>query len=216
MIRIASFGLYVTLALFMVACGDDSSSSPANGGGTKISVEKTSFTDSRDGQTYKAVTIGNQVWMAQNLNFDMNSGFAYSVCFKENAENCKKYGRLYNWTAARLSCPEGWHLPTNEEFNVLFAAVGGQEKAGIKLKSATGWAEDYLNGTDDYGFSVLPAGEKRTSSSNSFDGLGYEAQFWSATEHNSYIGYYVNIQYDEPLFNSFSKDDLRSVRCLKD
>ena len=75
MIRIASFGLYVTLALFMVACGDDSSSSPANGGGTKISVEKTSFTDSRDGQTYKAVTIGNQVWMAQNLNFDMNSGF---------------------------------------------------------------------------------------------------------------------------------------------
>lgn len=243
MFRIASFGMCATFAMLMVACGEDSSSSPTNGGDDKMSSEglsssessqdevssssviessssessepMTSFTDPRDQQTYKVVTIGKQVWMAQNLNYDMNSGFAYSVCYEEKEENCKKFGRLYNWTGAALGCPEGWHLPTNEDFDVLFATVGGIKKAGIKLKSATGWAEDYLNGTDDYGFSLLPAGQK-TGSTPPFDGLGYVTQLWSATEHNDYIGYYVKIQYDEPLYHSFNKSDLRSVRCLKD
>jgi len=107
------------------------------------------FTFSCDSGGFKTVKIGNQVWMAENLNIDIPS----SKCYENNPENCKKYGRLYNWDAAKTICPKGWHLPSNAEWDNLVKGFIGDE-AGKKLKAKNGWNENG-NGTDDFGFSAL-------------------------------------------------------------
>ncbi|MCL2100623.1 MAG: fibrobacter succinogenes major paralogous domain-containing protein [Fibromonadales bacterium] len=114
--------------------------------------QKGSFTDPRDGKEYKTVKIGNQVWMAENLNYNAKN----SKCYDNKSENCEKYGRLYSWVTAMEVCPKGWHLPSDEEWQILVDFVGDNE-AGEKLKAKSGWNEDG-NGMDDYGFSALPGG----------------------------------------------------------
>ena len=165
-------------------------------------VKTGSITDSRDGQTYKTVTIGTQTWMAQNLNYET----ANSYCYGDTPSNCTKYGRLYDWAAAKTACPTGWHLPTEVEFETLFTAVGGIATAGTKLKSITGWNSDG-NGTDDYSFSALP-----------YNSEGDFAQFWSSTEYDIYNANHMNLRYrngDAYLFNA-NKGLGFSVRCVKD
>jgi uncharacterized protein (TIGR02145 family) len=167
--------------------------------------------DSRDGQTYKTVKIGKQVWMAENMNYDIK----HSYCYENNPENCKKYGRLYTWEAALNACPEGWHLPTKEEFETLISNVGGSVVAGKMLKSTTGWYEGG-NGIDKYGFNVLPAGFRLIY--GSFDFAGKNADFWSATEYGEYYAYYLLLYYDFEnayLLANIVKDHARSVRCLR-
>ena len=115
-------------------------------------IDYGTLTDERDGKTYKTVTIGKQTWMAENLNYKTR----YSFCYNNKAEYCDKYGRLYTWDFAMEACPAGWGLPSLEEFQVLVATIGGLSTAGKVLKSTEGW-KDGGNGTDDYGFSALPA-----------------------------------------------------------
>ena len=99
--------------------------------------------DPRDNKTYKTVKIGDQVWMAENLNY--NSGLSYCFgeepSYKQNSHPglCGTYGRLYKWDAATEVCPGGWHLPSKDEFETLIQTVGGSGNAGIKLKSVDGW-----------------------------------------------------------------------------
>ncbi len=85
-----------------------------------INAQTDTLTDVRDGKTYKTVKIGEQTWMAENLNFD-NTG---SYCYANKQENCDKYGRLYTWEAAKNVCPTGWHLPTEEEWQQLEKYLG--------------------------------------------------------------------------------------------
>ncbi len=80
------------------------------------------FTDSRDGKIYITVKIGNQTWMAENLNFTTAEG---SWCYENDSTYCEKYGRLYSWETAREVCPAGWHLPSKSEFETLLSNVGG-------------------------------------------------------------------------------------------
>ena len=170
-----------------------------------------SFTDPRDGQTYRTVQIGNQIWMAENLNYRTEG----NNCYDDKPANCQKYGRLYTWEAAQNACPSGWHLPSTAEFDTLFTAVGGDDVAGKVLKSRSGWKSDG-NGTDAYGFSALPAGH-RSYYDGDFSNAGNCAYFWSATTESDYA-YSMHLYYSSngAYLRCDNKYHGLSVRCLRD
>ncbi len=198
------------------------------------------MTDSRDGQVYKIVTIGKQVWMAQNLNYETDA----SYCYKNQSDNCNKYGRLYTWADAMDSagtwssngaecgyaktcspiypvrgvCPKDWHLPTYNEWESLFSAVGGRSGAGLMLKSVSGWVNGG-NGTDEFSFTVLPAGIGQTYGSGIDE--GNYARFWIPTEKKGderlnadYVYFYSSS--DNAISASLPKSNAFSIRCVKD
>ena len=202
--------------------------------------------DLRDGQIYRTVKIGKQVWMAENLNYESEKSF----CYMDSSEYCSKYGRLYTWAAAidsmRLAtdkehpqdcgydkicsilekvqgiCPEGWSLPSTYEWSVLFSVVGGEKTAGKMLKSTSGWNDyregDSGNGSDDYMFSVLSAGYRY------FDTFKYEgdvAYYWCSTEENyeSHGDFAYSVVFGSSKDGAFRvnrKNLAFSVRCVKD
>ena len=202
--------------------------------------------DDRDGQNYKTVKIGDQWWMAENLNFETEN----SYCFNDQPERCEKYGRLYTWSAAMDSafqwsingaycgygktctavnpvrgvCPAGWHLPTEGEWKMLFAAVGDSagpveipyrvEGVGKKLKSTMGW--QWLKGSDDYGFSLLGGGNK---GSEGFYLLEYrQTDLWTSSEDSPYHVSTLRFSDENDVisFGSWNKHFGLYVRCLKD
>ena len=202
--------------------------------------QKGSFTDTRDKKTYKTVKIGEQTWMAENLNYDAKG----SKCYDNKPANCTKYCRLYDWTTAMNIdakfneekwdgsdakhsgiCPSGWHLPSGAEWDTLEVfAGGGHGKAGKKLKAKSGWNKTpdnkNSNGTDNYGFSALPGGGGFS------DGNFYHAGgrgFWWSTSENDIVRYMSHTYEDEDYgpddvhnIGFDSKPDLYSVRCVKD
>lgn len=222
----------ILFALFLVACGDDSSTSANNlndGSSSKSSPSTVvavdpadvivgSMTDSRDGQTYKTVKIGTQTWMAQNLNYETENSYCYNGYI-----NCPQYGRLYKWATATSACPTGWHLPSRDEWEPLFNAVGGQSTiggvfltAGLVLKSTWGWNSSG-NGTDAFGFSAFPTG--RRTSGGVYDLEGESAIFWSSSEFDSDYAsvMWLNYNTDTACHNCSSYKNIGfSVRCLKD
>ncbi len=173
------------------------------------------FTDGRDSKSYKTVKIGEQTWMAQNLNFTTSSG---SWCYGNDPNNCNTYGRLYDWSTAMGACPVGWHLPTHEEWGDLAIGAGGigaygeEGSAGTNLKAK---APDW-DGTDSYEFSALPGGSRYTGSDDTFSGIGGEAHWWTATGSGGSGAYRRYISYGENLGvrGDFETDGL-SVRCIK-
>jgi len=174
------------------------------------------FTDTRDGQTYKTVKIGKQTWMAQNLNYQTEDG---SWCNENSADRCKKYGRLYDGWTAKKACPAGWKLPSNQDWENLLTAVGGKATAGKKLKSKRDWNENNGmtgNGTDDFGFSALPAGGR--DSEGSFYHAGNDGYWWTATERGDYYAYrrYMYYGYDNAGEDYNVKSFAFSVRCIAD
>ena len=112
------------------------------------------FTDTRDNQEYLTVKIGNQWWFAENLNFETDKD---SYC-----RECETYGRLYRYEAAFNACPEGWHVPTVQEWNSLINFLGGPEIAGGKMKSENGWRFPDINDNNTFGFSAIPAPTRGT------------------------------------------------------
>ena len=170
-----------------------------------------SLVDSRDGKTYREVAIGEQIWMAENLNYAGEASRELGVCYDNDPEKCEKYGRLYSWPEALEACPVGWRLPSSDDWAELLEFTGGWERGGTKLKSTTGW---YHNGTDDFGFSALRATSGETN-----------AVFWSASDFgiNEADGYdlaFVLYIYDGAsaahLEYTYPKSFKLSVRCLQD
>lgn len=206
---------------------------------SSISLEYGMITDARDGRSYATVVIGEQTWMAQNLNYDYNAGTLKSFCYENDTAYCAVYGRLYTWSAAmdakakfsttgqgcgsgamctvsgnvRGACPEGWHLPSRNEFLALHNYVGGVDVAGKVLKATFGW-ESEGNGSDSFGFSALPAGRYY----NGFIEIGLYGHFWSSTEYDESTARAQGLDYSAPDVNlgNYSKNDALSVRCLKD
>ncbi len=196
-------------------------------------IEEKTFTDPRDGQIYKTTKIGNQIWLAENLNYDVGNG---SYCYENNSANCAIYGKLYTWEAAKAACPTGWHLPTDDEWKEMEMAIGmSQSEAdkeggqrgtneGTKLKATTGWY-DNGNGTDDFGFSGLPGGAGypfydyygNYSGTSMFD-ITYVCFWWSATENSTSHVWYRGLVYNTTLITRYAsrKEAEKSVRCVRD
>lgn len=202
--------------------------------------------DTRDSQVYRTIEIGERTWMAQNLNYAYNqktsSLDSSSFCNQYEPDGCAKYGRFYLWSAAmdsaevfpssgekcgyggicaslvRSVCPEGWHLPSREEFENLFDAVGGRVVAGKALKGSSGWSNGN-NGPNDYGFSARPVGF--VDNTGAVRNIGNDANFWYAPKNGSSDTATCVMQIADNedyarFFNNQFYDVARSVRCVKD
>ena len=206
-----------------------------------INIEDGTFKDLRDGTIYKYVNIGDQVWMAENLAFDAGEG---SWVYENNNANIDKYGRLYTWDVAidgsassnsnpsgvKGVCPDGWHLPSDAEWEQLAQYIstqnGGYDKrdddwfdVGKHLKTTTGWRDNGVNsgnGTDDYGFSGLPAGYRRVN--GNWELIGFYGYWWSTSEIYNDYAWRRSVNYYETVFDrhSYLKGEGFSVRCVKD
>jgi uncharacterized protein (TIGR02145 family) len=195
-----------------------------------------------DGNVYKTVKIGNQLWMAENLRatrYNNGDSISYvpdatqwgyltkgAYCYYDNNENNKStYGNLYNFYAvvdSRNLCPSCWHVPSDDDWNELVKFVGGDAVAAIKLKESgtENWlCNEYVNalGTDEYGFKALPGGVL-LSFSNEFTVLGSNTFFWTSTEDAENIWYrLIHCQFPEvQRFDIQTMTHGYSVRCIMD
>lgn len=208
-------------------------------------TETGTFTDSRDGNVYGWIKIGEQIWMAENLAYlpvvnqrqeESRTSPLYYVYDYEGtdiveAKATSKYGEfgvLYNWPAARIVAPEGWHVPTDEEWKELEIFLGmtsvDADKSGIyrwsgsvgnKLKATTGWSGDEEENNSS-GFNALPAGERGTT--NQFVEQGEKASFWTATEEDANKAYRRLLEGSQPgvFRQDYYKEFGYSVRCVRD
>ncbi|MDR2554981.1 MAG: hypothetical protein LBC64_06085 [Fibromonadaceae bacterium] len=221
--------------------GTDNSSSSDNGGGSGLIGTSGTFIDVRDNKPYKWVKIGEQYWMAENLNYEVEGGSCYkSVDYPDEVANCEKYGRLYNWATAMEACPIGWHLPNDEEWVELFLYVDPENGEGYSygqmvgkyLKAIVGWetyafsvniGEYVLSSkinTDDYSFSALPGGfgRLRLDGTPTYYGeAGRHGYWWSSSEYTSLKAHYRRMRGDYDVATKFNteKSELLSVRCIK-
>lgn len=193
------------------------------------------FTDPRDGNVYEIVTIGNQLWMAENLRYlpsvsgagygSGSSPFYYvydyaglSVNAAMATANYTSYGVLYNWPAAMIACPAGWHLPDISELTELIDFAGGTNAAGGKLKE-TGtmhWNSPNAGATNEFGFTARPGGLR--GSTGIFNNIGSGAYFWSSSAYDSSDAWYLRMYYNFSSVLIFYnvRDNGYSVRCIKD
>jgi uncharacterized protein (TIGR02145 family) len=187
--------------------GGGNPSSSSGGGGDNCTAD------------FECIPIGSQVWAKKNLNYDVG----VSKCYGNDPANCTKYGRLYDWNTAMTACPNGWHLPSNADWDKLFSYADGTSgtsspydspTAGRYLKSTSEWNSDG-NGTDQYGFSALPGGYGLPG--GSFSGVGNYGDFWTS-ESTSNNAYRRSMGYDrENTYSAnVSKSHLYSVRCVQD
>ena len=181
-------------------------------------IDYGTMTDSRDGKKYRIVNIGEQVWMAENLNY---AGDGIGHCYDDVPENCEVGGRLYKWDVAKDVCPEGWHLPSKEEFETLFSAVElvyakydkAQYSFADMFKATSGWKNDYTSwsqGLDVVGFSAVPAGGKHIESyrASEYNHAGYAAYFLTSTDYDEYSVYIMQLNLEmyigEPVVHGVS------------
>ncbi len=191
-----------------------------------------------DGNTYKTVSIGGKVWMAESLRttkfrdgsaiplvapgnqWSLTTTAAYSDV-NGSADNAPVYGRLYNWYAvadSRNLCPAGWHVPSNQEYSDLFTALGGSSVAGGKMKE-TGtdhWNAPNGGATNQSGFTGRGAGY--INYLGVFKDFRYITGFWTSTAASASAAYHVGLLFDLPDADNYSVEKRTGlqVRCVKD
>jgi uncharacterized protein (TIGR02145 family) len=197
--------LFMTLVSFIISCGRDN----------------TGMKD-KAGNQYKTIKIGNQVWMAENLNYETEFG---SWSNENDTLYSKKYGRLYTWETACTVCPEGWHLPSVEEWEQLIdflskSNLGNKEDLILSLMSGKGWnlvSNNTGSANNSSGFSALPGGYRYYD--GKFYNIGKMGIWWSSSklpisEDVYRCVYYINNKNIEQDFVSGWYG--ASVRCIKD
>jgi len=180
---------------------------------------------------YRIVEIGTQTWMAENLNYNISG----SKCYDNKKSNCAIYGRLYDWATVmalpsncnskicashifekhRGICPEGWHIPSYDDWRELTKFVG--INAGTQLKATSCWNsyEGISSGKDTFGFAALPGGWGDFS--GSFNSIGAGGYWWSSLEISDNYASYRGLFYaNETVNEGYGKSYFHSVRCLKD
>ncbi|GHV15640.1 hypothetical protein AGMMS49938_14370 [Fibrobacterales bacterium] len=165
------------------------------------------------GYSADGVKIGEQVWAPKNSDIKVKG----STCYNDDAEMCKKYGRLYTWKQAKKACPKGWHLPTDDEWKTLKSTLGNPSKAATELTAKEGW-NDYKGkkvvASDIYGWSALPGGMKMNK--DKFYDVGKAGYWWSATEYAEDTAPNWKIENDNSAFIEYNHEEsFLSVRCLK-
>jgi uncharacterized protein (TIGR02145 family) len=180
----------------------------------------------------KTVSIGSQIWMSENLNVDRfrngdlipeaKTKDEWIKAYKEGKpvwhyiwnDSTSECGKVYNFYAVNDSrglAPEGYHIPSDAEWIILITYLGGEKKAGKKMKSKSGWFENG-NGTNSSGFSGLACGFAKVDGLLEF-GTSLLGIWWSSTGNTTYsIGY----DFDKIMIISSSNSNLSHVRCIKD
>jgi uncharacterized protein (TIGR02145 family) len=190
-----------------------------------------------EGNSYRTVTIGKQVWMAENLKttkfndgteiplIDDNNTWAklttpaYSWYFNDQKEYKNIYGALYNWYAVSSEklCPVGWHVASEEDWNVLIINHDGLSKAGGRLKAqgTANWKIPNTDATNETGFTALPGGYR--SFEGAFNYLGVSGYWWSSTKYNESSIVFWNLRYKSGLIFKYNSEKVCgfSVRCIK-
>ena len=205
----------------------------------EIKYEIKSPVTDQDGNTYKTVQIGDQVWMAENLkvthyrdgtaiptghddsDWSNLSTDAYAV-YGNNESNADTYGYLYNWYAvddSRNIAPEGWHVPTDDEWQILVDYLGGESIAGGKMKEAgtSHWDSPNVDATNESGFTALPGGY-RDGGSGYYGSMGDGGGFWASTGGGSGAAWGRGLGYGGSDVDRGigGKRGGFSVRCLRD
>ena len=225
--------VFMALLTFLFCACDDSSSAPdepvdtfdaavvcpADGMNAYGEPNRGTFTDARDGQVYKYTTIGNQVWMAENLKFNA----PYSLCYDKIEGYCDTFGRFYSlhvngeWfdlfdqELLDTICPAGWHVPSVDEWNVLVNNVGGFENVVSRLYSSSDFEERYKPGSDDCGFNSKPAGY--WLSNGDLSGEYLMTIYWTSTSMNMQSSYVCAFNVDGIAFGI--NEHKMPIRCLR-
>ena len=239
----------IVSAVILSSCNKDDDN-PSGGNTTPKTGQTGTFTDSRDNHIYKWVEIGNQVWMSENISYtgsdiqnieDAYDWYNNGKCdawayYDNNSSNESKYGVLYQWEAAKKACPDGWHLPTNDEWTELYIFLkeygysykGAVVDDGIAKSLATnsGWSassnqgavgnSDFSEFMNITGFSALPGGYRAFT--GEFVVIYEEGYWWSSTENNNGNIGNRNLKFDSDKMWSFNDNKLNgfSVRCIRD
>ena len=193
--------LTVLLVLLCAGCTTDADGDDFDAGKVCPISKRGVFTDDRDGRVYKYTAIGNQVWMAENLKKSMVD---------------EPDGEYFDRGLAFVSCPQGWHLPSLDEWNVLFSRLGGDDIAGFRLKKSDGWVPlnqgDNGNGQDDCGFSLLPRyiGDA--------EDYGVKSTLWTSDRESTgnYVYILVTTYSNSVTERSDFPEHTKFVRCIKD
>lgn len=229
--------ILITIFL-LVNCGNDA-----------ITVDPEPFVDHTgevgtvtdiDGNVYATIGIGGQIWMAENLKVNRYRNgesipsvtdystwqgltFGANCSYNNDPSNKNTYGLMYNWFAVsdpRGLAPDGWHVPSDDEWDVLINWLGGKDIAGSKLKESgtNHWNVPNSDATNESGFSALPGGW-RINLGNYFD-INVKAYFWTSTPLSVMPSYvYSNVLCTDST-NVVSlatiKQNGLSVRCVKD
>jgi uncharacterized protein (TIGR02145 family) len=207
-------------------------------GSRDSTIEESAFTDQRDGRTYKTARIGDQVWMAENLNYgkvvkdcdQQNNGIVEKTFYKNDSTIGAVYGGLYTWDEAmnwqhsesnQGICPEGWHLPTLAEWRQLSQFLG-VDSAGQQLKASKTDSIPW-DGNNNSKFTAIPSG---VAYQKYFGRKGHWAVYWTSTEYDSAYAWFAQLDgfwYPQPpkykilyLGNYYLKENAFCIRCIKD
>jgi uncharacterized protein (TIGR02145 family) len=208
----------------------------------QLTVDYTGQTDTVfdiNGNAYKTVGIGSQIWMAQNLKsnrlndgniipqiksdsiWNVNHKVGYCWYNNDSIYNSEIYGALYNYYTVKseLLCPIGWHVPSNSEWTTLINFLGGTGKAGGKLKDyfTPYWSDPNVCYSNNFGFAARPGG-RRSHIKGQFSNIRDYGYWWTSTSKSEFYSYSWSMYNSDTHIsrNESSNRDGASVRCIKD